>query len=678
MGHRERALWLKILYQFDDRTACIAKSSRACSVVVAEKEGVGQVDLATCLETVRTCSPDVLMAESDDDYAVYSTDYSEEGEPSVGHGALSGLLDGSEDTLIGRLCSGNAPFGKTKPSLQVKLRFVQIRGRSLQRRPTATALPSEDDEKDRFCSPVESRHSASVQSTPTNRRNLPQPADSPSPVAILETEDRPDFEFDEKEAPPASSPPLRYERVPTPTPRDSPQIEAAPPTPCPQPDTSSVRPPSASRQQTVRVKAIGTRRFMSRRRPTPPPILPLPRDDDEQQQQQLDEENQDDEDYHEAISPPRTRSMRTRGQPEPQPKAPAKTAGERSKRTKSDTVGAAQPKKRKMETAGQRVSKKGQTEPESAPEQEAEQPQTDSRVEPDDSQCVNCGVNETCQWRVVSGLMLCNPCGLYFINNQRMRPAALFNNSNKGKKQPKNKRIFKKLGNNEVNQRNNQESQPQHGHEQQQQPQPQPPATTNSTKSFPVKQTQSQPRRAGAAHTSPIKPPTSRHENVASSPPMTAPASSPPLRSRPMLYEGEDKENVDPRSNLGVVDGPDIDALFSSPYQAEDTEPPSLTNVTSDNRPSSKNVSPTKWMNSMLDGNENDLAKSFLDSSPMKDISPSKQRFHYDDFLQDLGIGALSSDPVEAIDSHPPSSPPTLFYLYDDDHDHRKSKSTTN
>lgn len=580
MAHPKRSLWLKILYQFDDRPACIARSSQACSVVVADEQGVGQVDLASCLETVTTCAPDVLVANSSD-YAVYSTDYSEEGEPSVGHGALSGLLAGSGDTLIGKICSGSLPFGKAKPSLQVKLRFVEIRGRSLQK-PVAA-----EDEKHRFSSPIDDQSENSAYNSPAQPLSHTQtslhmpPADSPSP-ALLAADNGP-YSYGEDEDRPASSPPTHDTRAPTPTPRDSPQVDPST-TPCPVPDTPGVEPS-----------------------PAPPP-------------EQKTNANQD--------------KTKTKG-------------GRQAEKRKRSTPRPIEPKSKPEEGAYARPLKR----------RPLLSPLPKKRGAPERGPCKNCGVEETCQWRVVKGLALCNPCGLYYLNKQSHRPVTLFGpGANKGR----SGRPFKKLSFYEINKLNNESQTPES------QPTAPATATNKNTKSFPAGPLQPQPRRAGAAHTSPIKPPASH--NVASPAPASSganPASSPPRKpTTTNYYEDEDKENMDPALNA------DIDALFSSPPFHVD-EPPSLTtNLTSDNKPSSKNVSPSKWMSSLLEGNDADLAKTFLDSSPMK----SSKRFHYDDDFF-LGIDCLSSDPV---DPHPPSSPPSTFIYLSADDDHKKAKSATN
>lgn len=138
---------MKILYTFDEGPQCLARSSlsREIRVIYGEDQApLGIIDLYTCLQCVVVSSPEIMSNLHFYDYAVYSTDYTEPGNPLVGHGMFSWLhlsseaLANSENAekgaenqlklVVGRVCTNILALfsGGSKETLEVNLRLKPI------------------------------------------------------------------------------------------------------------------------------------------------------------------------------------------------------------------------------------------------------------------------------------------------------------------------------------------------------------------------------------------------------------------------------------------------------------------------------------------------------------------------------------------------------------------------
>lgn len=128
---------MKILYTFDDGPQCLTRSASNTTVRVVYNEDqspLGLIDLDSCVKSITTASPEILSNLNNYDYAVYSTDYTEPGNPLVGHGMLSWInLTKNEDMnerkmIIGRVCNNIlAVFsGGSKETLEVCIKLKPL------------------------------------------------------------------------------------------------------------------------------------------------------------------------------------------------------------------------------------------------------------------------------------------------------------------------------------------------------------------------------------------------------------------------------------------------------------------------------------------------------------------------------------------------------------------------
>lgn len=119
----------------------MARSSllRDVRVIYNEEQApLGIIDLYTCLQCIVLSSPEIISNLDIYDYAVYSTDYTEDCNPLVGHGMFSWLRLGSETPgqegdksaklVVGRVCSNILAFfsGGSKETLEIKLRLKPV------------------------------------------------------------------------------------------------------------------------------------------------------------------------------------------------------------------------------------------------------------------------------------------------------------------------------------------------------------------------------------------------------------------------------------------------------------------------------------------------------------------------------------------------------------------------
>lgn len=648
-------LWLKILYKFDNNPGCIAKSQKAISLPVAEESGIGQVSLSTCLDTVCISCPDILT-ENSSDYAVYSIDYSEEGDPSVGHGALSGLFKSDKskpedsDHVIGKIASNKAlPFSKDRKNLQVQLKFISIRGSILKN-------DHQPEESPQDCNTVVASHNDSVKTTNSDeahRFSSPIIDDDDEGTSSQFTDAQRQLVIDDDDDIEVVITRQQQQQQPSspPTPRDSPQINShednePPATPSPTASTKNIAPASSVLQE-----------------------------------------------------------LSTNTEDKPQG-----TADKDKKRKRPNNDNGSESGSNKKPTKNQILYAKRQ----------------EQRRPDENKECANCGTNDTCTWRKVfikdQVHFLCNPCGLFYYTHQVMRPASYFNRSAIENRYfanlQKNDRQRKSKGKNARRYNRSTASSPA--------------VSTTATTSAPQIMAQTTTAASNHNHTIPASSPmhrskssqadTNRHRPKnnhtwnyhdiihvpASSPLRKAKSMAAPSTTNPFLDpfdqeqdnqfnyyydDDDDKENRDPRED------PDIEALFSTGAggsQHNNDEPPSLThNPTSDLNssdqnqfpksspsrriisPNKINSSPSKWISKFLNARDEDLTKTFLDSSPSK--SSANKKANYDEMYSELGIDVLDSDPVTSMvgNSSIPSSPPTFFYLYDDDRDHHPKKPTT-
>lgn len=116
---------MKILYTFDEqkKNICISRTASSVQVnVLGEGSNLlGITDIYTCLQSIADSSPEIISNLELNDYAVYSTDFSEPGFPAVGHGLFSWIF----------LSSGNALASSnqsTKDILKARDNNVSILG----------------------------------------------------------------------------------------------------------------------------------------------------------------------------------------------------------------------------------------------------------------------------------------------------------------------------------------------------------------------------------------------------------------------------------------------------------------------------------------------------------------------------------------------------------------------
>lgn len=230
-----RAVIVKVLYTFDDRTTFLVRSNRTLSVRLIklpsqppdELPNYGCIDLRKCLDLVSTTSPEWF--QRDQEYSVYSKDVMEPGEPFVGYGLWSKLHARKSPVLItGQMCrsvvsfcSGNGSMGDT---LEVNVRFNPISGATVQvtapntsksatntRKRSGDASSTSDDSSpsshsDEFTEPMKRQRSNSTRrsallSAPqlaTRTQSLPFVSENSLAHRILESDKQHDRQVDSK------------------------------------------------------------------------------------------------------------------------------------------------------------------------------------------------------------------------------------------------------------------------------------------------------------------------------------------------------------------------------------------------------------------------------------------------------------------------------------------------
>ncbi|KAK3308682.1 uncharacterized protein B0T15DRAFT_115456 [Chaetomium strumarium] len=130
------AMGLKVAYTFDpdnqvQRLARWPHTLQIQTVPLDQQTTIGLIDLRTCLQAVVESSPELL--DQQNDYSVYSADYSEPNVPLVGQGRLSSALDSQREpreqmitgyvtrNLLGALLNHGCQY-----TLEVNLRFTAI------------------------------------------------------------------------------------------------------------------------------------------------------------------------------------------------------------------------------------------------------------------------------------------------------------------------------------------------------------------------------------------------------------------------------------------------------------------------------------------------------------------------------------------------------------------------
>lgn len=134
-----RPMRVKVLYSFDQdgKTNCLARCPDVLNIpVVPIDDGnhVGVIDLTQCLRAVVAASPEIVSRFTDNDFAIYALDYSEDDTPLVGQGLLSAALAVAtpgvqkETMITGRVCTNKlAAFSNgVKETLEVKLKLAPV------------------------------------------------------------------------------------------------------------------------------------------------------------------------------------------------------------------------------------------------------------------------------------------------------------------------------------------------------------------------------------------------------------------------------------------------------------------------------------------------------------------------------------------------------------------------
>lgn len=628
-----RPMRLKILYTFDRdmNVSCLARSSASANVTVAQN--LGMVNLLSCLECVCASSPDIALDELQD-YAVYSTDYSEYDHPSVGHGLLSNLLNSTTASVnvMGQVTQSASPF-YSQETLEVSMQFRPI--------PCKRKKLSSND--------------TNTSSLP-KRTKLDPPLARPSKTIAV---------FGNL----ASSPPARTRTAAAPTPPAGPSTATdiddddfdVPPAPNPNSDETGLETAPNSHD-------------------TPLDHSPSP-----------------------SHRQPRT----------PPPPADNNASSPRNSQHSMQQVQQVQPG-RSMQPA-QATTQATHAAAQSAPSQPQDQSDTSKRKS---GLCSNCDVRMSSTWRQVDiednrTVQLCNACGLYYLKHRKMRPRNYWGSVRKPPGTSA-KRLKGMLSDQSSSNSNSAAGQPQPAQSSSSTPASDSSMGTSrkSKKSKVVRPSQRQTeedlniaaalsaaidrrkqeqenlgKRNGSSYygfysntnysgklpqNSASSPTASTHSanrlgsTSASSPiaKLHIPGSSPLKAYRKEHHkidndddEGDNKENVDPQSKHD----PEIDALFATPQK----------NMIHSDSTLVSGGSPTKWLTKLMasvsrSGNKNNnnngsgALRGFLDSSPSK---------NYDDMMKDLGLDLMNhlDSGDTAVNSDLPSSPPSFFYLYDDE-----------
>ncbi|KAK4242308.1 hypothetical protein C8A03DRAFT_29571 [Achaetomium macrosporum] len=130
-----RPMGLKVHYSFDrdNQVQCLARWPHILQIqtlALDQHTTIGLIDLRTCLQAVVQSSPEILNQEND--YTVYSYDYSEPNVPLVGQGMLSWNLasqrDPQQQLTTGRVTRNLLALlnNGSRDTLEVRLKFTAV------------------------------------------------------------------------------------------------------------------------------------------------------------------------------------------------------------------------------------------------------------------------------------------------------------------------------------------------------------------------------------------------------------------------------------------------------------------------------------------------------------------------------------------------------------------------
>lgn len=179
-----KAVNVKVLYTFDDRTSFLARSqtpTTARVLTLPTQQQVGCVDVRACVALVQNASPEWFTKGAD--YALYYKDILEANEPYVGFGLCSKILrdkKGAPQLVTGTVSTNFMSLLSNtgvSDTLEVKLRFSAL-PMAVQRKKTAPQAPSSPVSSD----PIPKGSSSPLEEfsePPARRRAKKQPLSAP-------------------------------------------------------------------------------------------------------------------------------------------------------------------------------------------------------------------------------------------------------------------------------------------------------------------------------------------------------------------------------------------------------------------------------------------------------------------------------------------------------------------